>query len=557
MATPTVRPLAELPRPAKMHVIDPGRLGRSEKDADERPELDADTGLPTTIKAFVVVKDPHMLVIPNFFSDAECEHLIELVDGYWIPSLVGKATYSSDEDYAKGNLSNVLSETRTSWSCMLRHNQTSVVERIEYRLASLAKMPVGQLERLNMVRYAPGELFNEHHDGKFRPKTIFVYLNDLPEGDDAGDTFFPFMGLSFRPRRGAAVMWSNVLPGEDEEDARMLHAGRAPSLGIKYGVNCFFNMNTMRLTAAVGADVDAGEAHVVRVGDLVGPSVAAASEGIADQSGSSAESPGGEAKAGAGAGGPTDPLANASGGGDLTGQASNSDDPTAQGRSENAKASGRPASSLKAYKLVKDPAIVAVPGVLNDEEAAHLLELAATEGPPCCVANSGLPGAALLRNGTEVLRTLDAEETSTVEAIECRLSACAGLSLGSLARLRVVRPGTQTGLCNRGCGPKSGYVCLCDSEEVLFVHLGLRLVLRRGDALFWPNVDWSTGKAVEDLRTLRKHLGLGATGEAEGTVGLDVFFHDGPVRDQQKLRTFVTEIDLLGAIPEPDGGDAC
>merc|ERR1712232_1361059 len=96
--------------------------------------------------------------------------------------------------------------TRTSQSCILLYAQTSIVERLEHRLASLANLPVEQLERLVVVRYSPGETFAEHHDGKFRPKTVFVYLNDLPEGDQ-GDTYFPHLGFSFVPRAGCAVMW--------------------------------------------------------------------------------------------------------------------------------------------------------------------------------------------------------------------------------------------------------------------------------------------------------------------------------------------------------------
>eukprot|EP00438_Fugacium_kawagutii_P030460 Skav210857 [mRNA] locus=scaffold2829:318010:331635:- [translate_table: standard] len=80
--------------------------------------------------------------------------------------------------------------------------QDSVVERLEHRLLSIGGLPMENLERMNAVRYAPGEYFDKHHDGKFRPLTIFVYLNDLEEEDDAGDTWFPVLGLSFRPRRG-------------------------------------------------------------------------------------------------------------------------------------------------------------------------------------------------------------------------------------------------------------------------------------------------------------------------------------------------------------------
>ena len=36
-------------------------------------------------------------------------------------------------------------------------------------------MPYENVENLNLLRYKPGEFFKEHHDGGFRPKTVFVY----------------------------------------------------------------------------------------------------------------------------------------------------------------------------------------------------------------------------------------------------------------------------------------------------------------------------------------------------------------------------------------------
>mmetsp|Transcript_106788 Transcript_106788/g.297249 ORF Transcript_106788/g.297249 Transcript_106788/m.297249 type:complete len:95 (-) Transcript_106788:154-438(-) len=70
----------------------------------------------------------------------------------------------------------------------------------------------------------------------------------------------------------------------------------------------------------------------------------------------------------------------------------------------------------------------------------------------------------------------------------------------------------------------------------------MRLVLQRGDALMWPNVDWETGQAVEDIRTLRIHL-RDENGTAPPAIGLDAFFHDNPLREQQLQRNFVPDGD--------------
>lgn len=194
------------------------------------------------LRRLVVNKDPEISLIPDFLDDAEIEHLLKLTEETWVPSVVGSGVYKTNDE--SKDLSNKSSQNRTSYSCSLRSGQTPIVKAIEARLGFMAGMDVDNLERLNMVRYTPGQFFNKHHDGKFRPKTIFVYLNDLPDGD-GGETFFPRLGLKFTPRKGCAILWSNTAGG-DTEDSRMVHQGLPPLTDVKYGVNCFFNCKPVR-----------------------------------------------------------------------------------------------------------------------------------------------------------------------------------------------------------------------------------------------------------------------------------------------------------------------
>lgn len=466
--------VSDLPRASQTTIVDANNLLKD----DDPLEVDADTGLPRQIRAYVVVRDPRMTVIPHFFSAQECAHLLELVEGVWIPSMVGQASHVSEEDYGKGNIENALSTTRTSWSSMIRYAQTSVVERLEHRVSAVAGLPMEQLERMNMVRYAPGETFNEHHDGKFRPLTIFVYLNELPEDDDAGDTFFPILGLSFRPRRGTAVMWSNI--DGDQEDGRMIHAGRPPSKAVKYGVNIFFNVKRMRLMTSPRSEFSLEEAAVVRLADLA----------------------------------------------------------TASGKTNTVDKSSTDEPNIVAYRLCIDPTVVAVPEFLMPNEVQQLLVLAGNSSS----TTAGSRQASAFPQGTQLLKLFELGETPLIEAIEARLVAAGGLGLEHLASLRLVCASNVLGYCNRGCGPKSVYVCLAaDGEEIFFPRLGLRLVLRAGDCIMWPNVEWSTGQAVEDLRTLRIHRWQP---DAPAPIGLDAHFHDIAVRDQQQQRVFVSDQEV-------------
>jgi len=199
-------------------------------------------GAKRVLKRVIVNKDPEISLIPDFVDDAEIEHLISLAGDLWEPSVVGSGVYKTNDE--SKDLSNKSSQNRTSFSCSLRSAHTASVKAVEERLSFAAGMSVDYLERLNMVRYMPGQFFNKHHDGRFRPKTLFLYLNDLPDGD-GGETFFPRLGLKFTPRKGCLIMWSNT-ESENVEDWRMVHQGLPPRTMMKYGVNCFFNAKPVR-----------------------------------------------------------------------------------------------------------------------------------------------------------------------------------------------------------------------------------------------------------------------------------------------------------------------
>jgi len=371
--------------------------------------------------------EPEVLVVPHFLSDVECDHLLHLVEGAWRPSQVSTRKGVNVVD---GLLHHQVSTGRTSWSCATRYSQTSVLQRIEHRLASLAGLPVCQLEKLSLVRYAPGEQFEEHHDGRDRPRTIFVYLNDLSEDDLGGDTFFPVLGLSFKPRRGAAVVWSNATP-EGKADSRMLHVGRAPSLSVKYAVNCFFSSVTNRAIMC-NPDFPLSDSTLVNVRDFDGE---------------------------------------------------------------------REGSAMVVCLLHEDPRVQAVPGFLEPSDIAHILQhISSPKRDPVGFTKSSFLGA------SEVIQVLEMGGTQTIQTVEARLSAIAHLPVDHLSQLRIVQPGTRQGLCDRGLGCISFYVCLSEHDEVFFPSLGLRIALHSGDAVVWPTAKMVEGQVHEDLRTVHFHI---------------------------------------------------
>jgi prolyl 4-hydroxylase len=116
------------------------------------------------------------------------------------------------------------------------------------------------VEGLQLVRYKPGEFFGIHHDlgdlleddqvllprkqfgVKRRLVTIFVYLNDLEQGQ-GGCTHFPKCdNLRVTPKKGKAVLWSNIT-SDGSPDPATIHAGETVRSSdgddsvVKYGLN--------------------------------------------------------------------------------------------------------------------------------------------------------------------------------------------------------------------------------------------------------------------------------------------------------------------------------
>eukprot|EP01067_Filipodium_phascolosomae_P009159 Filipodium_phascolosomae@DN8089_c0_g1_i1.p1 len=134
-------------------------------------------------------------------------------------------------------------KSRTSWSAKLKYGASKLIRDVEARVATACGLPLEHVEQLIVVRYLPGQYFNIHHDGAFRPWTVLLYLNDV---DDGGETLFPYAGVKAHPFKGGAMMWPNVLEN-GSADLLTLHQGCPLTGGVKYVVNCFVNEDPVRI----------------------------------------------------------------------------------------------------------------------------------------------------------------------------------------------------------------------------------------------------------------------------------------------------------------------
>lgn len=184
-----------------------------------------------------VLENPNVALVLDLLSPKECEELVRLASG--------KMKRSQVVDRESGALA--VSAVRTSDGAHFQRGENALVQRLEQRIAALTGVPVEHGEPLQVLHYGPGGEYRPHHDyfdpaspgsqehvkvGGQRVATMVIYLNEVEAG---GDTGFPDVDLSVRPRPGSAVYFE-YFNARGELDPRCLHAGRPVERGEKWVV---------------------------------------------------------------------------------------------------------------------------------------------------------------------------------------------------------------------------------------------------------------------------------------------------------------------------------
>lgn len=194
------------------------------------------TGLDLNYPGLKVVHlDPAVVVVENFFTEAECDEYLSLQS----------ADASSVEYMAEHSHSG---RTSSTWFVAF--------QRVPYFLARAAALlgvdNIARFESPQLVRYRPGEFFGYHYDvlptemgvvpiddgeidpdGGYRIATLLVYLTDVSEGgrtlfhslrasdtDEAGEP----LQLGVQPKKGSAILFFPVR-SDGRPDYRTMHAG--------------------------------------------------------------------------------------------------------------------------------------------------------------------------------------------------------------------------------------------------------------------------------------------------------------------------------------------
>lgn len=167
----------------------------------------------------------------------------------------------------------------TSQWCMDDCYSDPAAQRVMDRIANITGIPEGNHEHLQLLRYEVGQFYQSHNDyidyqvrfdmdavslaadsnpshfplsstskvnrpPGVRILTFYLYLNDVEEG---GETNFPRLGLSVKPKQGRAVLWPSILHDDPNgNDIRSDHQAKPVLKGIKYGANAWLHQRDVK-----------------------------------------------------------------------------------------------------------------------------------------------------------------------------------------------------------------------------------------------------------------------------------------------------------------------
>lgn len=199
-----------------------------------------DKDLRSKYKINVLSYDPWIVTIDDFMTDEETEAIISSTGKKWERSTDTGSTNKFGETGRK------LSSSRTSSNAWCRESceRNPLVRSVIDKIIDVTTIPYDNYESFQVLQYEVGQFYRAHHDtgpsqmsltcGQ-RILTFFLYLSDVEEG---GETAFPKLKLSVKPKRGKAVFWPGVMSDSPTTiDHRTLHEAKPVIKGVKYAAN--------------------------------------------------------------------------------------------------------------------------------------------------------------------------------------------------------------------------------------------------------------------------------------------------------------------------------
>lgn len=168
----------------------------------------------------------------NILDDDVCDYLIKFSKHNFTPATIITNNESRlDDTFRKCDV------------CYIDQNDPTVFY-LRNLASNMTKLPIENVEPIQIVRYNPGGMFEFHHDCFMRDDivresdrkyTIIFYLNSVNVG---GETLLPNLDLSIKPVKGNALMFTNI----DEKNKILedsLHKGNTIFNEVKYIATCW------------------------------------------------------------------------------------------------------------------------------------------------------------------------------------------------------------------------------------------------------------------------------------------------------------------------------
>ena len=182
-------------------------------------------------------RDPWVVSFETFLSADEADRIIQVGGRGWRRSLAGDGVQA-------------VRTSSTSWCEHRGCGRDPLLARVRERIANVTLVPETNAEHLQVLKYDVGQFYKVHHDQNSpqtsawgpRMYTFFMYLNDAAEGG-GGETHFPQLNISIKPKRGRALLWPSVLNEDpNERDFRTEHEAVVVRKGQKFAANYWLHM---------------------------------------------------------------------------------------------------------------------------------------------------------------------------------------------------------------------------------------------------------------------------------------------------------------------------
>jgi prolyl 4-hydroxylase len=192
----------------------------------------------------LISKDPWLIVIDDFLSDAECDALVLCGTNAGLTQTADVSTRGRQSSYHRSRRASIA----------LCETEDGIISDLYSRIEELVQVPHANTEPIQIVKYNPGQFHKLHHDYDDYPGrrsnrvlTVLLYLNTVQQG---GGTYFPEVeNTTIGARKGRAVIWSNAYDSSSslwQKDKRLIHEDLPVVKGLKYVANFWIHPRQFR-----------------------------------------------------------------------------------------------------------------------------------------------------------------------------------------------------------------------------------------------------------------------------------------------------------------------